>query len=381
MRHLRTIFALTLLLTTAASAALAQLTTNYVRMGIALPLKEKSPRGAKMVEFYQGLLLAVDSVKHQGCTVDLVAHHTGSTAEQMDSLLATNPFANCDIVFGPLDAAQLPALADYCNLKNIRLVIPFSPQTIQIEGRPYHYIVNAPRSVVQKEAAWFVKNLFTEDNIVFIECNEHNYEGTAFTERVRVVMDQLGTVVQQVNINATDEELAQSLKRNTKNLIIANSASLDALNKLRERLRSFTMANPGFNISLFGYPAWQTYASQMQTDFFQFDTYIYTTFYRNPESEEVKKLEQSFERNFRWPMQRTYPRYGLLGFDIGYYFLHGLAQFGKHFEANLVATITNPLQNPLRFDRANSNDGYVNSFVFVVHYANYQAVELLYRNQ
>ncbi len=381
MRHLHAYITATLLLLIAAATATSQVTTNYVRIGVALPLKEKTPRGAKMVEFYQGLLLAVDSVKHQGCAVSVVAHHCGNTSAQMDSLLATNPFANCDVVFGPLDAAQIPALADYCSLKGVRLVVPFSTQTASIEGHPRHYLINPPRSIVQREAAWFAQNLFSDENIVIIDCNESNDEGNTMAEHLRKAMDERGVEVRQVKIDADDNAIDEVLNPDKKNILLPNSASLNALNALRERMRSFTMAHQGFAISFYGYPAWQTYASQIQSDLFQFDTYVYTPFYRDAESPAVKQLEQRFEQAFRWPVQRTFPRYALLGFDVGYFFLKGLGQYGSNFEANLVATVTQPLQNPLSFARANMGDGYVNNFVQVVHYANYQAIEILYRNQ
>ena len=68
----------------------AQRLKNAVRVGVVLPLKEKSSRGAKMVEFYQGLLMAVDSVKRQGCSVEVTAVHSGTSHAAMDSLLVKN---------------------------------------------------------------------------------------------------------------------------------------------------------------------------------------------------------------------------------------------------------------------------------------------------
>ena len=164
VRHIALLFAML-----AVAPLVAQVTTNFVRMGVVLPLKEKSQRGAKMVEFYQGLLMAVDSVKRQGCSVDVVALHSGNTAASMDSLIASRQLLNLDIVFGPLDAAQLPALADYCKLHDTRLVVPFTSLTAHIEGNPKHYIVNASRALVQREAGWFIQNLFPEENVIIVD--------------------------------------------------------------------------------------------------------------------------------------------------------------------------------------------------------------------
>ncbi|MBR0434228.1 MAG: hypothetical protein IJK15_11130 [Bacteroidaceae bacterium] len=381
MNRLTRFLACTLTLFLSALPIMAQVTTGYVRVGVVLPLKEKSPRGAKMVEFYQGLLMAADSVRRQGCSIDIVALHSGNTAAAMDSLIATRQLVNLDIVFGPLDAAQLPALADYCDLHGTRLVVPFTSISTHVEGHPKHYLVNAPRSIVQREAAWFIQNLFPEENVVIVDCGEQNDEGAALVERVRMAMDERGVYVQQVKVDDSDEAYNHALALEKNNILVLNSSSLQAINALRNRLRDYLAAHTHLHISLFGYPAWQSYASQMLSDFYQFDTYIYTPFYRDPNEPLTLQLEQKFQDFCRWPIAPTFPRYGLLGFDLGYYFLHGIARYGKLFEANLVAVDTKPFQNPLRFVNQGDGNGHINTFVEIVHYTNYQAVEILYRNQ
>ena len=376
VRHIALLFAML-----AVAPLVAQVTTNFVRMGVVLPLKEKSQRGAKMVEFYQGLLMAVDSVKRQGCSVDVVALHSGNTAASMDSLIASRQLLNLDIVFGPLDAAQLPALADYCKLHDTRLVVPFTSLTAHIEGNPKHYIVNASRALVQREAGWFIQNLFPEENVIIVDCNESNDEGAALAERVRMAMDERGVYVHQVKVDDSDEAFNHAFSISKNNIFVPNSSSLQAINALCTRLRNYLAGNAHGHVSLFGYPAWQSYASQLQADFFHYDTYIYTSFYRDPNAPRVLQLEQDFQARCRWPMSPTYPRYGLLGFDLGYYFLHGIAKFGKDFERNLVAVEVEALQNPLRFEQQGDGNGYVNTFVEIVHYTPSQTVEILYRNQ
>lgn len=359
----------------------AQEFSHHVRMGVVLPLKEKSSRGAKMVEFYQGLLMAVDSVKRMGCSVDVTAVHSGTSSGSIDSLIAKSAFSNCDVIFGPLDVAQLPALADYCDLHGIRLVVPFSSLATQVTGHPLHYLVNAPRFMMQRQAAWFVQQLFAEDNVIVVESNEKNEEGTALVERVRMAMDEKDLYVQQVNINASNDAFFQVFDTERMNVLLLDSSTLPALNAFRAKLRALMTAHPDCRISVFGYPAWQSYASQVQSDLFQFDTYIYTSFYRDPNDHRVQAFEQRFKNHFGHAMGATFPRYGLFGFDLGFFFLSGIGQYGELFEVNHVAINTDPYQNPLNFQKQSTNDGYINDFIELVHYANYHATEILYRNQ
>ena len=352
-----------------------------VKMGVLLPLKEKSARGAKMVEFYQGLLLAVDSLKHEGLNVNVTALHSGASAAEMDVLLSSHSLAECDLVFGPLDSAQLPALADYCNIHDIRLISPFSTLATQVKGHPLFYLMNAPRYTMQAEAIWFIQSQFNDCNIVAVECNERNDEGSAFVEQMRTALSEQGIYVRQLNVNGDDIAYSQAFSPLRKNLVVLSSTSIKALNTFLPRLKAFRRENPDFTIALFGYPDWQTYTSQLLKDFYEQDTYVFTSFYRNPFAPRDQAFDSRFTSWFHHPMGQTFPRYGQMGFDYGYFFLRGLAIFGDQLEDNLDRVPANPFQHPLWFQRNDEADGFINTFVELIHYSPLQTIELMTRNR
>ena len=355
---------------------------HSVRMGVLLPFKEKTPRGAKMVEFYQGMLMAVDSLKHEGISIDVQALHTGSTANEMDQLLANNKLKDCDVVFGPLDAAQLPALADYCDLHDIHLVVPFTSLATQLIGHTRQYLVNAPRTRLQAEALWYIQDQFAEHNLILVETNENNDEGKAFGEQLRTEASHRGVYVRTFNVEGDELALQQALNAQRKNLFIPNSPSLKALNHLTSKLKDFTRQHPEYQMALFGYPAWQTYTQQLLSDFYQLDTYVYTNFYRNPLSQRNEAFDRQFMQWFHTPMSATFPRYALMGFDVAYYFLRGLSLYGSgRLQENLPKIPSLPYQHPLFFEQTQEGDGYVNTFVQLIHYTPNQTIELITRNR
>ena len=77
------------------------------------------------------------------------------------------------------------------------------------------------------------------------------------------------------------------LSTNKRSVIIPTSDSLDALNKLKSPLRMLAESKPECNITLFGYPVWQTYTRECLDDFFALNTYIYSNFYADNLSPEV----------------------------------------------------------------------------------------------
>ena len=355
--------------------------TRHVRMGVVLPFKEKNARGAKMVEFYRGLLMAVDSMKHEGLSIDVHAMHSGASAADMDALIVSREMKECDIIFGPLDAAQLTGLADYCDLNDKILVVPFSSSTFQATGHERFFTITAPRENIQQEALWYVQDQFANHNVIIVDCNEKNEEGKAFTDQLKHIMSERGLHARAFNIDSDDDAMLQAFLPERKNLIVLNSTSVKALNQLIPKLNDFRREHPDYHFSLFGYPAWQTYTSQLLSEFYAFDTYIYTTFYRNPLSERCEAIDRQFLNWFHTPMANTFPRYALMGFDIGYFFLRGLSIYGKErLLYNITQVPARPYQHPLYFEQMGDGNGYLNTFVQLVHYTPYQSIELITRN-
>ena len=64
----------------------------------------------------------------------------------------------------------------------------------------------------------------------------------------------------------------------------------------------------------------------------------------------------------------TYPKYAILGFDTGYYFLKGLSMYGNNLEANLGKIRVSPIQTSFKFERVNNWGGFINKKVFFVHF-------------
>ena len=334
-----------------------------------------------MVEFYQGLLLAVDSMKRDGTNVEVTALHSGSTADEMDHLLMKHSLRRMDVVFGPLDVAQQLALADYCDIHGVRLVCPFSNVTTQLTGHPLYYMASAPRQTVQNGALQYIRSQFRDHNIILVDCNEKNEEGAAFGQLLRDELAKDGIFVRTLNTVGDETAYYQAFNPLRPNLLVLNSSSLKALNTFLPKLKDYRREHTDLQVKLLGYPAWQTYTSQLLHDFYEQDTYIFTTFFRNPLAGRSEALDRLFLQWFHRPMQQTFPRYGAMGFDLGYYFLRGLSIFGNRLEDSHTKVPALPYQHPLGFERTAEGDGFVNTFVELIHYSPAQTIDLITFNR
>ncbi|HCM22185.1 MAG TPA: hypothetical protein DIC46_15740, partial [Porphyromonadaceae bacterium] len=121
-------------------------------------------------------------------------------------------------------------------------------------------------------------------------------------------------------------------------------------------------------VRLFGYPEWQTYDEELVKDYHLFDTRIFSSFYVNEQDPATRDFMQSFKKWYDRDLLNTYPKYGLLGYDTGLFFLTALARYGVNFEQSVDQIRVNTLQFPFYFERVNNWGGFINTGLYLIHY-------------
>ncbi len=346
-------------------------TKSNIKVGVILPFVEKSERAKKMVEFYQGFLMAADSVKKEGLSMDIYAMSSGTTEADITEILGKPEFAQLDILFGPVDEQQLPITISFCKQHNIRLVLPFINGQSEI-GNPHLYIACPNNSITIAEAAALVTRAYAERNFIILKSDNENNKGNLFTQTLSDMLNTKGNSVRILNINSDDFSYESAMNQFKDNVIVPDNTSIKTLNILISKLDTFKQKHPNYNISLLGYPEWQVYTNKLLNSFFSLDTYIYSPYYYNALAANTKSFEQAFTSNFGKPMAINFPRYAMMGFDLAIYFLH-------EYQSNSSATGSQqiPYQNMYRFVQETENSGYCNRFIQLIHYTRTKQIELI----
>lgn len=342
-----------------------------IRIGVILPFEEKDERAKKMVEFYQGFLMAADSIRKEGLSMDIYAFNSGKTEADLMNILMNSEVATLNILFGPVDEQQLPAAVGFCKQNNIKLVLPFTNVQSLIDN-PNLYIASPSYAIGTMEAASLVTRAFAGKNIVVLKSNNENVKGSLFTKTLSDMMAQQGISIRGINIDADDFTYESAMNQFKDNVIVPDNTSIKTLNLLISKLDSFRQKHTNYNLSLLGYPEWQTYTNTLLNSFFTFDTYIYSSYYYNALAPNTKAFEQAFTNHFNKSMAVNYPRYAMMGFDLAYYFVHdvwtdGSTMFTEHI----------PYQSTYRFVQEGDNSGFCNRFVQLIHYKKTKQIELI----
>ena len=141
----------------------------------------------------------------------------------------------------------------------------------------------------------------------------------------------------------------------------------------------YKFAIPDNRTNEYCFPDYREPTKSIGEAFFELDTYFYSSFYTNNLLPAAINFTKSYRRWYGKEMDERYPKFGMLGFDTGYFFLKGLSRYGSELEKNMQRMDLVPIQTGFKFQRVNNWGGFINKKVFFVRFTkNYELVKLDY---
>ncbi|MCR6509027.1 LysM peptidoglycan-binding domain-containing protein [Bacteroides muris (ex Fokt et al. 2023)] len=352
---------------------------STIKAAVILPFLDgvSKSESSRMVEYYEGLLIAVDSLKRTGTSIDLYTYNSGPENTSLNSILGKSEMKDMDIIFGPLYQQHIKPLAEFAKKQNTRLVIPFTSKDNTVFQNPAIYQINTPQSYLYSEVYNHFVRQFPNANVIFIEASQDTKDKAEFIKGLKDELRNRSIPMKSLKESVTVESLKTVLRADRENIFIPTSGSNLTLIKILPQLTLLVREQPESRIHLFGYPEWQTYTKDHLEAFFELDTYFYSSFYTNNLLPAAINFTKTYRRWYGKEMDERYPKFGMLGFDTGYFFLKGLARYGSSFEKNMQGLDLIPIQTGFKFQRVNNWGGFINKKVFFVHFTkNFELVKL-----
>lgn len=336
-----------------------------VRVGIMLPLHNVDGDGNRMVEFYRGLLLAVDDLKKEGISVDIHAWNVNIDADIRQTLTKEGA-DKCDIIFGPLYTKQVAPLGEFAKANNIKVVIPFSISSDEVEKNPQIFQVYQTPDQLNVKAIQNFMGRFADYHPIFIDCNDKDSKKGVFTKGLRQMLEKKGIPYNITNLNSPHENFVKAFTLDKPNVVILNTDRSPELTAAYRKLDEVKLDNSSVKISMFGYTEWLMYERNNIKKFIEYDTYVPSTFYLNISAQKTQTLLQDYNRWFKTPMMEAIPRFAITGYDQACFFIRGLHQYGEKFDGK--NSVKPAVQTPYRFERVTKKGGYQNNVFQFVHY-------------
>ena len=329
-----------------------------IRVGVMLPLHNVNGDGRRMVEYYRGVLMACDSLKQGGVSVDIRAWNVPEDAD-IRQTLKDKDAEKCDLIIGPLYSTQVKALSDFASEHGIKVLIPFSINAPELKTNPNLFQVYQNATEYNEAVIARFLEKFAGYHAVFIDCNDTTSQKGIFTFGLRRRMETMGRNYSITNLKSSEAFFAKAFSKTMPNVVILNTGRSPELNIAFAKLNNFTMNNPDIKVTMFGYTEWMMYTKYNLDNYYKYNVHIPAAFYTNPLSARTARIELKYRWNFHEDMMQALPRFAITGFDQAYYFIKGLHLYGDKFTGARGMVGYTPIQTPLHFERVGSG-GYQN---------------------
>jgi LysM repeat protein len=336
------------------------------------------------IQFYEGVLLAVDSLREAGVAVHLDVFDTQRNADSIRQFIFSDAFLSTDLIIGPIYQNVQEEVAQIAAKNRIPIVSPLASQGDLVASNPNFYQVNPSHDYIAEQTAEMVAEEFYNSNFIIVKTKD--YTGTPEGRMVELFREKFvnsGFMSNRDGVNFTiyDFEnegsfgLRRIMSRNKENVVYIPASSEGELSVAISNVNNLA---DEFSITLIGSSRFSNYSSIQVDHFHKLKLrYVspYWVDYSNPTS--IKFIE-SFKNHFG-----TEPdNFGVQGYDVCMYFMIALTAFGNNFSDCLPYFHINQVQGNYHFEKVTQFGGYMNQGVSIISYTqDYEVVRKRVKGQ
>lgn len=283
-----------------------------------------SARSEQFISFYEGVLLAVDSLKNQGYKVNLKVFDTERSAEKMYTMVDEIDRFHPDLIIGPVYGSVYKALMDDLTNKNIPVIYPLSSRSEEFGVYPDFIQVNPSMKALTVAMSDWLRGEAEEANLVCLNLtgNEVSHSDLEDIRLFKEYMHRIGSMnFYDWNTSAVPlDGLRLQLLPDRENIIILPTTKEAEVSKILPVLSALT---DGYRITVVGFPEWQAFTSVDHETYFKLNTKIFTYSYVDNTTEPAKRFALKYRKYFYTePNNLAYK-----AFDMSLYFIELAAKY------------------------------------------------------
>ena len=283
-----------------------------------------SARSEQFISFYEGVLLAGDSLKNQGYKVNLKVFDTERSAEKMYTMVDEIDRFHPDLIIGPVYGSVYKALMDDLTNKNIPVIYPLSSRSEEFGVYPDFIQVNPSMKALTVAMSDWLREEAEEANLVCLNLtgNEVSHSDLEDIRLFKEYMHRIGSMnFYDWNTSAVPlDGLRLQLLPDRENIIILPTTKEAEVSKILPVLSALT---DGYRITVVGFPEWQAFTSVDHETYFKLNTKIFTYSYVDNTTEPAKRFALKYRKYFYTePNNLAYK-----AFDMSLYFIELAAKY------------------------------------------------------
>ena len=346
-----------------------------------------SNKSKVFVEFYEGMLLALDALKKQNTNIELFVYDTQSdSTDKIKDILMRPEVAGLDMIIGPAFAINLQPVSQFAKQHGIKLVYPFSKINPELPVNPEIFQVSPVDTLLFETIENEILRNVKGKRIIVIRTKDNSeYEQKLSRElKEKIFWDSFQSGVQpdyveykfvQGELNGLEELFV----KDADNMVIIPSKNEAYVSSIVTTIAGITR-NRHINVTLWGLPDWLRFQSMKPEDVHRLNGHIFSYYrvdYNDPETiafinkfrkwyhTEPMAISPYFQKA---SVRSNFSRYGIWGYDVSYYFINALKTYGKNFEYCLDDYNVHLIQSNFKFKHISNWGGMYNTGLFILNF-------------
>lgn len=337
---------------------------------------EREPRvlyakSKNYIRFYQGVLLAVDSLKNQGIHVDLQVYDTERDVKKVRKLLNEVRYQDFDFFVGPVYQNTFSEVAKLAEEKNIPIISPLSPKNKELRSNPYIIQINTSIKSICDQITDYVTNDFEYKNIVIVHPDKYQY----YTES-KLVKDIEHVLFENGKYWQNDEVTYKKISFDKYGLYGIEHVLCDSMENviilpvsnqpiIENIITNINVLSKRYAIRLIGFSKWQRFTSIDADIFYNLNLSIFSPYHIDYKLERVDKFVKKYRKQYLCEPTD----FSFSGYDILSYFSKAVGLYGKGFMDRLKDFNPEQLQSAYQFKRFNTFGGLENRGGHLINYS------------
>lgn len=369
------------------------------------------------IQYYQGILIALDSIKQQGVNITLHPFDVGRDLATVREITRQPGFDRMDLIIGPFYPETLGFVAGFGLRHGIPVVSPLLDDATQLKGFPNLFQVSPSMETQLNSLAGYLARVYPDQNIILVHNNQPQalklIQGfkSSLGEEFRY-MQQFGDSLnlarvdgyyfngalvggRRTNVLVASDSLLHSrtltrrrqseIPRQEVKEIVYNTSGLRGLVQAFDRekknvvvtliggeaflsnyLRELNQLSRQFDLTLFGTPQWNDYQTVDPRYFENLNVHIFSPDFVEYRDQHVRNFVYRYREVFS-----TEPTIDAFrGVQTGYFFFDALGRYGREFPRCIDQLNGFGFQNPFIFERLlTKDDGWENlKFILYRHH-------------
>lgn len=316
--------------------------------------------------FYEGALLAIDSLQQMGIKIDLEIWDTEQKASKVKNFVSSGILNNADLIIGPVYPNELKEISEFVIKKKIPLVSPLSPSEEQTKDNENFFQVNPTREYTSEKTNEYIISTYRNGNIVVLQTSNAAHEAEEEVSKLKRELEtsggkDWGTKIRLCNFRKDGyASLHEMMEKDRKNILVLSTNNEAEASVVVSNMKTLAA---DFDVVVIGNSRMPQFESIDPENYHLGNMEFLTPYWPDPS----KEVTRSFIHNFRVYFRADPDQYSIQGYDVTFFFIKAMSDFGSDIRKCVNSEKAGLVQGTYHFSKTPSG-GYINTGLSVIQY-------------